>query len=225
MRKWGIVVSLVYCAIVVLLLLPAAALLAGVEFKDLGDAYKEWSIWVVMAMIVLGQAVLLFLSVDTSHNRLKPRTHVAVSCIVAGMLVALLSFAAVASLVFVFTTEGFHIDSPSPLFDLYLGTYARAFGFLGASWVLWAIVFYMFLRNSNQATTRAVSWLLKGSILELLIVVPCHIIVRRRGDCSAPIATGFGISTGVAIMLLSFGPSVLFLYQKRLDSYSTRSPK
>ena len=48
-------------------------------------------------------------------------------------------------------------------------------------------------------------------------------LVRRRHDCSAPAVTSFGIVTGVAIMLISFGPSVLFLYQRRLDTHATRS--
>jgi hypothetical protein len=225
MRKWGIVVSLVYFAIVAFLLLPAGCLLAGVDFKDLGDAYKEWSIWVVMAMLVLGQAVLLFLSVDISRKRLKPRAHIAVSCIVTALLVALLSIAVVTSLVVATRSDSFSFNSSDGLFDRFLGSYTQLFEFIAAFWLFWGVVFYSFLRNSNQATTRAISWLLKGSVLELLVVLPCHIVVRRRDDCSAPIVTGFGISTGIAIMLLSFGPSVLFLYKKRLDSYARQSSK
>jgi hypothetical protein len=54
--------------------------------------------------------------------------------------------------------------------------------------------------------------------------VPCHIVVRRRHDCCAPMITSFGIATGIAVMLLSFGPSVLLLYKKRLDAYRKRGP-
>jgi len=103
------------------------------------------------------------------------------------------------------------------------GTFANPFLFFGVAWLFWGIVFYFFLRNSSRVVTRILSWLLTGSVLELLIAVPCHVIVRRRHDCSAPAATSFGIVTGIAIMLLSFGPSVLFLYKKRLDAYALHS--
>lgn len=94
---------------------------------------------------------------------------------------------------------------------------------MGRLWLTWGILFYLYFRDSSAVLTKIISWLLKGGILELLVAVPCHVIVRRRHDCSAPAATSFGIASGIAIMLLSFGPSVLFLYKKRLDSYASRS--
>ena len=103
------------------------------------------------------------------------------------------------------------------------GSFANPFIFFGGLWVVWGVLFYLYFRNSSEIINHTVSWLLKGSILEMLIAIPCHVIVRRRDDCSAPAVTSFGIVTGIAIMLISFGPSVLFLYKKRLETYAPRS--
>lgn len=222
MRKWGIVVSIFYVLIVLCLLVPGAVFLVGGSYSQwpgfywaVRNAYKEWSLWILIAVVLCGQILLLFLSVDTSQKRLKPRAHILVSLTVTAMLFALLTFAAICSLGL--AVSGDHFG------DVYLNSAAQALGFWGSLWVLWGILFYLYLRNSAELTTRAVSWLLKGSVLELLVAVPCHVIVRRRHDCSAPFVTSFGIAAGIAVMLLSFGPSVLLLYKKRLDAYSTRS--
>ncbi len=220
MRKWGIVISVFYALVVIGLLVPAAVVLAGssdslrkIFSADLIQLLKQWLVWVPIVIVVVGQAVLLFLSVDTSQKRLKPRAHIAVSVIVSSMLFGLLSSALILC-ADVAIQAG---SSGNSVLD-FLGP----FGLWGILWALWTIVFYLSSRNSTNVTARAISWLLKGSVLELLIAVPCHIIVRRRNDCSAPIVTSFGIVTGIAVMLLCFGPSVLFLVKKRLDAYSLR---
>ena len=79
--------------------------------------------------------------------------------------------------------------------------------------------------SQRDIVSRAINWLLRGSVLELLIAVPVHVIVRRRGECSAPVATSFGITTGIAVMLLAFGPSVLILYRRRLEQYSRKASR
>lgn len=216
MRKWGIVITAFYALIVLGLLVPAAVLLVGAsDWRDFSGgilaAYREWAVWIPIAIVLAGQAVLLFLSVDTSQKRLKPRAHILVSCTVGALLTALLTFAVIGTIGVAVRGDKFGE-----------GSFANPFVFFGVFWFFWGILFYLFLRNSSAVVNRIISWLLKGSILELLIAVPCHVIVRRRHDCSAPIVTSFGITTGIAIMILSFGPSVLFLYKKRLDAYPLR---
>jgi len=219
MRKWGIVISVFYAVIVVGLLAPAGLRLAmaGSDapfFKTLGEMYTEWLVWAAIVALIGGQAILLFLSVDTSQKRLKPRTHLAVSVVAGSMLFALLSFAAISA--------GGAAVAGDKFIDWFWDTEMEVVWVFLAFWLVWGVLFYLYFRNSAAVTTRTVSWLLKGSVLELLIAVPCHVWVRRRGDCSAPMATSFGIVTGIAVMLLAFGPSVLLLYKKRLDGYSAR---
>jgi hypothetical protein len=219
-RKWGILISVFYALIVVGLLLPGMIFLFGgdysksvSEFKDgVGDAFGSWIVWIVIAILLSGQALLLFLSVDTSRKRLKPRAHIATSVIVTSALLALLALAMIFSI-------GVGVGRDK-FMDTYFDTLGNVIICWLALWLIWGIVFYWYARNTSAVVSHAVDWLLTGSVLELLIAVPCHVIVRRRNDCSAPIITSFGIVTGIAVMLLSFGPSVLVLYKKRLDSYN-----
>ena len=80
------------------------------------------------------------------------------------------------------------------------------------------MMFYRYAKDDdpNALVKRSTRWLLRGSILELLVVVPSHIIVRRRDDCCAPMGTFWGITTGISIMLLCFGPGVFFLFAERI---------
>jgi hypothetical protein len=221
MRKWGIIISAFYALILLVLLVPGGVLLfatpsAPADFlRGVEEVYGEWLLWVPLGILLISQALLLFFSVDMSEKRLKPRAHILVSCAAAGILTALLTSAVIWSL-------GFAIGGEN-IWDKLFAKQRDILFFWGILWGLWGVVFYLYLRNSSAVVNRLISWLLKGSILELLIVIPCHVIVRRRHDCSAPIASSFGIATGIAIMLLSFGPSVLFLYKKRLDAYPSRS--
>ena len=86
-------------------------------------------------------------------------------------------------------------------------------------WVTWAVVFRNFAKQDDPdaLVKRITRWLLRGSILELLIAVPTHVVVRRRDDCCAPAGTFWGIATGISIMLLCFGPGVFFLFVERFN--------
>ena len=215
MRRWGIVITAFYAAIVIVLLGPGLALLTGHPLGKVSDFYTSWLLWLWVLFLVAGEALLLFLSVDTSHRRLRPRQHILHSVITGGLLFALLSAGAVWSI----DSALFGDDSVTvPSRDW--GVVATWIGL----WIAWGWVFWLYLRHRSDGLDRMMSWLLKGSVLELLIAVPCHVLVRQRDECSAPTVSGFGIVTGAAVMLLSFGPGVLFLFRRRLDAYRGRRP-
>jgi len=221
MRKWGIVISVVYALILLGLIVPVAVFFFSEDthswlgmFLGVVATYHDWLYWFPAGAILASQALLLFLSVDTSFKRLKPRAHILVSVTVGALLTALLSSGVIWSVGVAIRGDKFG----GKFFD----QETNILLFWAGAWLFWGILFYFYFRDSSTVVTRLISWLLKGSVLELVVAVPCHIIVRRRHDCSAPMATSFGIATAIAIMLLAFGPSVLFLYKKRLDSYPPR---
>jgi hypothetical protein len=210
MKKWGLVITAVYALIVLGLLAPAFVALVATTptLPDFLSMYQSWGVWVLAGVAVLGEFVLLMVSVDTSQKRIRRRSPIILSAITVGLFLMIVTGAIILSALAVLK-----LDVPI------LGTIARDLAMILIPWMVWGVLFYLFYKNSDDPVTRAVTWLFRGSVLELLVAVPSHVIVRRRHECSAPIVTGFGIASGIAIMLLSFGPSVLLLFKKRMEQY------
>lgn len=228
MKRWGLVITLFYAVVVATLALPGVVLLVEKQprlifananlaevLKGYGEFYGHWFPLTWLIILVTGQALLLFLSVDTSWRRAKPRQHVAVTAVLASFFAAVLTSAAWLSL-----EVAVYGDNPPSLWQGKTELFGwTVIGTWIGLWVIWGGIFYEYYRDASNAVSRIVMWLLRGSVLELLVAVPSHVIARHRGDCSAPAVTSFGIVTGAAIMLLCFGPSVLALYKKRVDAY------
>lgn len=220
MRRWGVIITLFYAAALLVFVVPGSVLLVStphgiLDFhKRAMSLYGQWPIWICFAVLVLGEVLLLSLTVDTSERRLKPRTRILVSALTTGFLLAVLTVAAVLSVVMAYWGD----NAPGIGWFLVVGAFVLP-------WLFWGIIFARVCRESNDPVSRAAKWLLRGSVLEVLIAIPSHVIVRRKDECCAPIMTGFAISTGIAIMLLSFGPSVLLLYKKRMESLRVRAAR
>ena len=93
-------------------------------------------------------------------------------------------------------------------------------GLWAAVWLAWGIALWCLGERMFNPAHRLHRWLIAGSVLELLVAVPTHIIVRRQSKCTEPLISAYGVVTGLAILLLSLGPAVLFLYRaRRRQSY------
>lgn len=215
MKKWGLVITLFYGLLVMGLFLPVTLFLfsSSLTASDFKGAYAAWFPWTCAGIVMLSEGLLLWLSVDTTPRRLKPRTPILVSAITTGLLLAIMTLA-------MFLAVGLAVRG-EPFLDIGWTAVLCAFAI---PWLVWGVLFYRLCRDSSDPVTRAVAWLFRGSILELLVAVPAHVIVRRRHDCCAPMVTSFGITSGIVIMLISFGPSVLLLYKKRMERYATKGP-
>src|SRR4051812_27885199 len=172
---------------------PPAGLKFEMSFSDLLDGYKEWGFWVWLAVLVTAQALLLLVPLDLRERRLTPRVSILVPMGTAAFLLANLFFAALLCLsltVFgdkaldaigtlgslmvknpatnrVFTVAGVTSNTFGDTFTFLMGF----FQLLGVFWLIWAFIFYRTAKQDapDSLLGRTTRWLMRGSILELLI--------------------------------------------------------
>lgn len=232
MKRWAILTIFLYALALLLLTVPVITLAFGgwaknaMSLQEALKVFSEWGYWVWLAVLVGGQFLLLLLPISLTERRLPARRPLKTPVIVSAFFLASLLLAGVSAVLCAgFKEEGMVVFNylaplvPDP-------NNADGWSFTGSAlvtlllfWLVWAIAFRHFARNDNPEALlkRSTRWLLRGSILELLVAVPSHIIVRRREDCCAPLGTFWGIVTGLSVMLLCFGPGVYFLFVERMQ--------
>ena len=218
------------------------------RFNEAAEAFQTWGYWLWLGVLVTAQFLLLLVPVAAAKRRPTARRRLLVPVVVASFLLANLFLAGVFAMLVAPMGDDASvvIETPAglttqlleliPGLTAHLTTFGMApdstgfyvmhiLGVFVVFWLIWALVFYHFAQSDDAETLtqRATRWLLRGSILELLVAVPCHIIVRQRNDCCAPMVSFWGIVTGISVMLLSFGPGVFFLFAARIRRKEAKS--
>jgi hypothetical protein len=240
MKRWAVLTVLLYALALLALTVPILLVAfgrwsgndKGLTLPNAVKIWSGWGYWLWLAVLLAGQSLLLLLPINLAERRLPVRRPLKTPVLVAGFFLANLLFAGLLAIFCaLFKEEGFGLFgfltpyqeyrvSPSDR-ETETGIIITVLVF----WFIWAIIFRRFARQDDPDALlkRVTRWLLRGSILELLVAVPSHIIVRRRGDCCAPLGTFWGIATGISVMLLCFGPGVFFLFVERFQRLRPRA--
>lgn len=208
MRKWPLIVAALYGLVLVLLFVPLGwvAFLPG--WRQLGRMagfMAAWQFWLIIVTLVVAQWVLLRVPVALVSGRPVRQRSVRATVAAATLMLALLAFGATLSIIEFCTRLEGAIGFP------------HAAAVAALAWLGWALYFRRCLKREPAAAgvARLQRFLWTGSILELLIAIPTHIVARHRDYCCAGLLTFLGLACGVSVMLFAFGPALLVLFVDR----------
>lgn len=208
MKRWAWVVAGLYVLTLVALTVPGclAAFMPTIKWSDPFSVFISWPYWVFLAVMFAGQVALLAVPVRVASRRPVTKGPLWLTVLAGGLMAgALVVGAAYSILEFIYRDK---IAGPLPLVVALTGVFV---------WLIWSVIFFRLGRRMDPVdlVSRQCRLLLKGSILELLIAVPTHIVARSRDYCCAGFMTFLGLTAGVSVMLFCFGPAVFFLYVDR----------
>lgn len=217
MKRWAILVAGLYVLILVALTVPAILLAFAPKMsaQEAAKSYEAWPYWVWLVVMVVSQLALLTVPVRVASRRPMTRGALWPTILAAGLMIGALAAGAVYSI------AEFILRDKGP--ESWIGWGGLAVGLV--TWGVWAVIFRRARRAEvpSDVVTRQCRLLLKGSVLELLIAVPTHIVARYRDYCCAGFMTFFGLTMGAAVMLFAYGPAVFYLFAERWNRLHPRS--
>ena len=222
MKRWAVLVVGLYGLI--LLLLAGPVMLAafwpgneGVKFLKMQIRLdpQVCPLWAWVTVMMLAEAALLVVPVRVAAGRPVARRHV-LWTVLAGAFAMCLMIAGMALAVWEHIANTPNARGRLPV-ALFVG--------VGVVWLLWSVLFAFYTgRRPRTLMSRVVRLLVAGSILELLIAVPTHIIARWRNYCCAGYMTFWGLATGISVLLFAFGPGIFILFARRWRAVTPPRP-
>lgn len=210
MKKWQWVVAGLYGALVVILTVPVLFAAFGGRFSGGPHGiYAQWPYWLGIVVLILAQAAFLSVPVCAQSARPLNRRPVWFTVLAASFMIGVLGGGLFLTVAEMSVGKGF---ADNVLW------FWLAVAVLVSTWAAWAAVFYSWSRQSGTDAPfwdKAMRMMYRSSILGLLVAVPAHVVARRRDDCCGGLGTIWGIASGLAVMLFSFGPGVFFLFSER----------
>ena len=166
-----------------------------------------WAMFGIPAVvIVVTQAVFLIPMFSKRPPRGERSMSLLLSLVIAAAVAAMLTFALMLGVTeFVQTV----LEASLDLDDTLAMTVLVAA--LVGSWGFWSGILLVFSRGiwADRALGRLVGLLVGGTLLEVLVVLPLDIMVRRRTDCYCFAGTFFALCLAVIATLWLAGPGVV----------------
>lgn len=220
MKRWALLTIVIYMGALAGVLLPTLLAAfwpdtlqylraniqqaASLQPAD-AEFYVGLMIWI--GVMALAEAALLVVPVRIAGGRAVKKRHL-VWPILAGLFMTALMVGAM------WLALNEHLaNTPDVRGEHWMYT----FGIFILVWVIWTFLFGFYTGGRPPRTfmSRLVKFMLAGSILELLVAVPTHVIARQRNYCCAGFGTFWGLAVGFSVMLFAFGPGVFFLFVRR----------
>lgn len=225
MKRWAILTTILYALLLAALVWPTVvvaflpdSLPRAMNGRDILGLWGEpWYgsplgciLGEVILVLVLCQVLLLVVPVKIASRRPVTRKHLAWPITGALLATGLLITCSLMSVHEYLSETG----------GMGTGNWIAGFGVVGAMWFVWAFLFGFYVGKKEPAGAMGTiaRFLVAGSVLELLISVPAHIVARMRNYCCAGMFTTWGLWTGIAVVLLAFGPATFILFARRYKS-------
>ncbi|MBT8398124.1 MAG: hypothetical protein HKO65_11995 [Gemmatimonadetes bacterium] len=205
MKRWALVTVFLYAIVISIL---AAPLLWLFWDGSSSEAFEVFFLFLLPVLVAI-QAILLLVPVAVARRRpVKKRTAATSATAGAFLMAVLLS----CSVLFVLNMLLGEDTAGGDAFGWIL------LGLLASLWLFWGVFFFRSFTadDPESLTDNIMRWLLRGSILEILIAIPAHILARHRNECCAPGLTILGLITGIAVSVMAFGPGLFFLFAARV---------
>ena len=207
------VVVVLYLALLALLTVPHLLFSfpegskEAVSFSMAMEAMQHPITWIFILFLLLCQIALLAIPVRSANERPIGKAPVWATIVVGAFFMALLVY----SLLLVLTETTVLNQAKDPWFYITLAIFF-------IMWIVWGLLFKKTADSESpeSLSNKVTRWMIRASILEVLIAIPAHVYVRQKTYCCAGFLTFFGLTMGICIMLIAFGPGIYYLYRAKI---------